>query len=133
MKKIITLALALAPLHAFAAEITSGNTQDLSSADMQQLCQNDSVPCEIFISGMLTGATGGLMTSEFFFERTDNVDTDKYIDVIHKKLFGCIPEEINHRQLYEVWVKFLDANPDRLGEDAAFTMWDASSAAFPCD
>lgn len=125
MKKFIVLALVLAPLNVWAADTTSG--------DMQQACQENSMPCEMFISALSSGMMGGLMTSELYFERSDDADTDQYIDVVHQKLFGCIPGDATSRQLYDVWMKFLDANPERLGEDPEFTLWDATTAAFPCN
>lgn len=133
MKKIIALALILAPLNVFAEELPFASASAVTSGDMQQLCQQSSLPCEIFIDAIALGMTGGLVTSDAYFERTDGMDTDQYINVVNQKLFGCIPDNMSHRQLYEVWMKFLDENPERLGEDAAFTLWDASTAAFPCN
>ena len=133
LKRIIALALILAPLNAFAEEMPFASASAVSSGDMQQLCQQNSLPCEIFIDAIAMGVTGGLVISDAYFERSDALDTDEYIDVVNQKLFGCVPDDLSHRQHYEVWMKFLDNHPDRLGEDAVFTLWDASVAAFPCN
>jgi hypothetical protein len=82
--------------------------------------------CTNFSSGVCAGYVNGV-NDGLFFAAVQQARTAADV-----KMPYCIPHKVNIDEMSAVFVKYLNANPEKWHKPAATLLIDALSRAFPC-